>query len=43
MQVWGMFFWIVVKIAMNYLENNLSGVTIITRVYISFMRTLEDI
>ena len=30
MQVWGMLYYIGVQIAMNYLENNLSGVIIIT-------------
>ena len=49
MNVWGMLYCIGVKIVMNYLENNLSGVIIITRVYIAMtefhenMRTLDDI
>ena len=49
MQVWGMLYCIGVKIVMKYLENNLSGVIIITRVYVTTtefhenMRTLDDI
>ena len=43
MQVWGMLYCIGVKIVTNYLENNLSGVIIITRVYVTMTDFHENL